>query len=176
MNLSGVKKIDLRKREFVDNRGSLLSLWNNLDCNITFVEDRISKSRIKVLRGFHGDFKTWKLISCIGGIFDLHLIDIRKKSPTYLQKDKIVMMYGDWSILVPPGILNAHEARNDQVILWYKWSERYAGPENQISLNPYDPSLNIQWGFDKHIISDRDKNSKNLKEVLNDTKDYNFGY
>lgn len=176
MNLDGIIKINLKNRKFCDNRGCLLSLWNNLDCNITFIEDRISKSRMKVLRGFHGDFKTWKLIACLAGIFDLHLIDIRSKSPTFLQKDKIEMSFGGYAILVPPGVLNAHEALNDQVILWYKWSERYDGPKNQITLNPYDPNLNIDWVFNQHIISDRDSNAKNIKEVLNDTKNYNFGY
>ena len=36
---------------------------NNLDIN--FIQDDISISKKNVLRGIHGDKKTWKLISCL---------------------------------------------------------------------------------------------------------------
>ena len=47
------------------------------------IQDDISISKHNVLRGIHGDNKTWKLISCLYGIFYLLVVN----------NDKIIMHY-----------------------------------------------------------------------------------
>ena len=55
---------------FEDHRGFYVQTYNEKDykkhgINIKFIEDDISVSTKNVLRGIHGDFRTWKLISCL---------------------------------------------------------------------------------------------------------------
>ena len=71
-NLQGVLKIKLKP--FKDLRGYYLETFNkNLfkrtKKKINFIQDDISVSKKNVLRGIHGDYKTWKLVSCLSGEF-----------------------------------------------------------------------------------------------------------
>ena len=52
---------------FKDYRGQLWTSWELRKINKKFVHDKFSFSKKNVLRGFHGDKKTWKLISCVYG-------------------------------------------------------------------------------------------------------------
>ena len=59
---------------FEDFRGEYIETYNkndflNAGISIEFIQDDISISRKNVLRGIHGDQKTWKLISCLYGAF-----------------------------------------------------------------------------------------------------------
>ena len=59
---------------FEDFRGTYVEsynkrLYNEAGINIEFLEDDISTSTKHVLRGIHGDQRTWKLISCLWGKF-----------------------------------------------------------------------------------------------------------
>ena len=59
---------------FDDFRGSYIETYNarlykERGVNQDFIQDDISTSFKGVLRGIHGDDKTWKLVSCIHGTF-----------------------------------------------------------------------------------------------------------
>src|SRR5262245_13498783 len=58
---------------------------------IEFVEDDISMSRQGVLRGLHGDSKTWKLIQCLHGEFYYVVADLRRGSPTYRRWESFIL-------------------------------------------------------------------------------------
>lgn len=71
---------------FYDFRGEYVETFNEMKYNffdnqgvqVKFIEDDISMSRQNVLRGLHGDSKTWKLIQCLHGEFiTLWLICVR---------------------------------------------------------------------------------------------------
>jgi dTDP-4-dehydrorhamnose 3,5-epimerase len=73
-NLDGVNKIELTS--FEDHRGSYIETYNKnffieKGIEVDFLQDDISVSHKNVLRGVHGDQKTWKLISCLYGEFQL---------------------------------------------------------------------------------------------------------
>ena len=54
-----------KNRSFKDKRGYYWTSWKkNLIKNLEFRHDKFSLSKKNVLRGLHGDKKTWKLISC----------------------------------------------------------------------------------------------------------------
>ena len=55
--------------------------------DVVFMEDDISVSKRGVLRGLHGDDKTWKLIQCLWGEIFVAVVDMRRDSATYLQWD-----------------------------------------------------------------------------------------
>ena len=72
-SLPGVKLIERYLAE--DHRGFYAEIYNRrlyFDKGITveFVEQDFSFSKRNVLRGLHGDDKTWKLISCPFGKSD----------------------------------------------------------------------------------------------------------
>ena len=72
-----IKKYKLKS--FTDNRGFFLETYSKKKfkdiSKLKFIEDDISFSKKNVLRGFHGDFKTWKLITCIYGNIQIGTIN-----------------------------------------------------------------------------------------------------
>ena len=66
----------LVKDKFFENRGSLYTIYDSRDFDINFVQDKISKSYQGVIRGFHGDDVTWKLITCLYGRLKLITYDV----------------------------------------------------------------------------------------------------
>ena len=71
---------------FKDHRGFYWTSWKKgVIKNITFKHDKFSLSKKNVLRGLHGDIKTWKLISCPYGKFYLVVVNCEKKSKDYLK-------------------------------------------------------------------------------------------
>ena len=65
--ISGV--CELSPSVFTDYRGDLWTTWkkDEFDFDIDFNHDKVSTSRKNVLRGIHGDFKSWKLVTCLYG-------------------------------------------------------------------------------------------------------------
>ena len=51
--------------KYFEKRGNIYTIFKQEDMpeGVTFVQDKISKSFQGVIRGFHGDNKTWKLIT-----------------------------------------------------------------------------------------------------------------
>ena len=61
-----------------------------------------------VLRGIHGDDKTWKLVSCIHGKIFQVIVDLRKDSKTFKKwKSYEISSKNKKSILIPPNFGNA---------------------------------------------------------------------
>ena len=53
---------------FKDFRGEIWTNWEKKYLkNVNFNLSKFTKSKKNVLRGFHGDPKSWKLVSCIKG-------------------------------------------------------------------------------------------------------------
>lgn len=154
----------LVKDKFFENRGSLYTIYDSRDFDINFVQDKISKSYQGVIRGFHGDDLTWKLITCLYGRLKLitYDVDADVKEEYVLDGDDKESV----SILVPPRVLNGHQCLSSHCIFHYKWSHYYTGPESQWSVYYNDSTINPQWDWDiAGIISDRDKGSPSLKEL-----------
>ena len=53
---------------FEDFRGELYTLFKQEEHELVFNHDKVSVSRQNVLRGMHGDSKSWKLITCLSGV------------------------------------------------------------------------------------------------------------
>ncbi len=124
---------------------------------INFVEDDISMSRQHVLRGLHGDSKTWKLIQCLMGEFYYVVVDMRKDSPTYLNWEAFTMNEKNRiQVLVPAGCANGHLVLSDRTIFSYKQSQYYSGMQNQFTVRWNDPTLKIFWPISQPILSERD--------------------
>ena len=71
---------------FKDHRGLYWTSWKkNNQIKLNFIHDKFSLSKKNVLRGLHGDSKTWKLISCPYGKFFLVVVNCIKNSKNYLK-------------------------------------------------------------------------------------------
>ena len=148
---------------FEDFRGELYTVFNQDYNELVFNHDKVAISRQHVLRGLHGDNKSWKLITCLSGEIYLIIVDFRPDSVNYLKWDSIVLTSKNKkSVLVPPMFANGHLVLSNEATFFYKWSYpgKYPDVKDQFSLNWKDPAINIHWPIDNPILSDRDKYSK----------------
>lgn len=145
---------------FEDFRGELYTLFKQEEHELVFNHDKVSVSRQNVLRGMHGDSKSWKLITCLSGVVYLVVIDNRPESPNYLKWDSIVLSDTNRKqILVPPMFANGHLVLSSTAVFFYKWSYPgdYPDVKDQFTLKWNDPEINIHWPIDNPILSKRDK-------------------
>lgn len=151
---------------FKEDRGFIWTSYSNKEINsllpedLDFIHDKFSKSNQRVLRGIHGDKKTWKLISCIYGQIMQVLVDFRQNSNTYLHHEIYNLDYeSPKMILIPPGFGNAFYVKSEYAIYHYKlaYLGAYADVNDQFTIPWNDPRLSIDWPDLNPITSDRDK-------------------
>jgi dTDP-4-dehydrorhamnose 3,5-epimerase len=159
-----IKPESLRDGEgeiFKDMRGVFFETYSeakykNLGINVHFVEDDISISRKNVLRGMHGNDRTWKLISCLYGKVFFVALNCDEKSAAFGKWESFNLNDENrWRILVPPMYGSGYLALTDKIILQYKQSEYYK-PEGQFTYRWNDPRFNISWPVKNPILSARD--------------------
>lgn len=144
---------------FEDFRGELYTLYKQEDFSLSFNHDKVSISRKNVLRGLHGDSKSWKLITCLAGEVYLVVVDYRRSSPNYLKWDSIVLTHKNRkSVLVPPMFANGHLVLSKEATFFYKWSYPgdYPDVKDQFTLKWDNPNLGIHWPISNPILSKRD--------------------
>ena len=159
------KKIYVLKNSiFKDNRGYYWTTWKKNNFNkLKFNHDKFSISKKNVLRGFHCDFKSWKLVTCVFGKLVLAVVNVDKKDRDYLLSKKFILSFDKpKSILIPPNYANAHLCLSKFCIFHYKWSYsgKYPGINHQKSFKWNDPNFKITWPIKKPILSKRDEKSK----------------
>jgi len=140
---------------FEDVRGYVAPIFRKGDIpSVHFVEDRISVGYKHVIKGFHGDEKTFKLFICLEGEVELREFNLKSK------KWNTIRLAGNQNLmaLVMPNTLNAHQVLSDKAIILYKWSHVYTSPEKQFSVYPLDTNfIDKPWPLDGVILSDRDQ-------------------
>lgn len=125
-----------------------------------FVQANNSLSRIRgTLRGLHyqlGRFAEDKLIRCIrGAIFDV-VVDLRPKSPTFLQHCTLELRAEMRNaVYVPRGCANGIQTLEPDSELFYLASNFYEFPaERGVRWN--DPRFAISWPLPPAVISPKD--------------------
>jgi len=147
---------------FNDLRGSYVEIYNEelyteAGINVKFVEDDISVSRRNVLRGIHGDGKTWKLVSCLYGKFYLVVVNWDRSSAQFGKWESFILSDENrLQILIPPKFGNGHLVLSGLTIFHYKQSTYY-DRAGQFTLLWNDPKLGIKWPIDNPILSERDE-------------------
>lgn len=142
---------------FEDHRGQYIEIYNEKDypdykgTPIKFVQDDISVSRFKVLRGVHGDHHTWKLISCLYG--HIYLVVVAPNRLTH--ESFTISEHNRRQVLVPPSHGVGHVVLTDKAIFHYKQSTHY-DRESQFTIKWNDPALAIDWPIKDPILSQRD--------------------
>jgi len=157
----------IRPSFFKDLRGLLWTSFIDKQLNdyipdeLSFVHDKFAITKQNVLRGIHYDSKSWKLVTCVDGIVEQVIVDMREESPNFKKWEKIELC-GDrpTMVLVPPGVGNAFYVKSSSAVYHYKlaYHGNYADEDEQETVYWNDTSLGIDWSATEPILSNRDKN------------------
>jgi len=178
-----VKKTNLNRvllitpPEFRDFRGSFIEIYNQKEYNcifqengleeLKFVQDDISVSKKNVLKGIHGDEKTWKLISCLYGKIYAVIVNCDKDSKAFGQwQGFIISDKNRHQILIPPKFGNSYLVLSETAVYNYKQTEYYDKINTPQFTYAWDNAkFNIDWPIKNPILSSRDAFSD--KTILN---------
>ncbi len=163
-NLPGL--ILIEPKVFNDDRGFFLesfkySDFNNYGITSNFLQDNHSYSKKGVIRGLHfqkNPMPQGKLVRVIkGSVFDV-AVDLRKKSPAYLQWAGVELSDHNNKLLwIPEGFAHGFAVTSDEAILLYKCTNEYnQSLDSGIIWN--DPQINIKWPFSNPLLSEKDIN------------------
>lgn len=161
---------------FQDNRGYFFESFHsskyqekNIDTN--FIQDNISKSVKGTVRGLHfqkGKYAQGKLSQVISGkILDI-VVDIRSNSPMFgkhfsleLSEENHLQLY------IPVGFAHGFTVLSDSAIFMYKCTNYY-NKESERCILYNDKDLNINWGVENPIVSERDLAGQLFKDMKKD--------
>jgi dTDP-4-dehydrorhamnose 3,5-epimerase len=151
---------------FEDLRGNIYTSYNDdiykndlLPQRLDFKHDKFAMSRQNVLRGLHGDSKTWKLVSCVYGEILEVVADMRKKSSTYMKWEGFSLNADKYrQVLIPPGFVNGYYVQSEYAVFHYKLAYHgdYIDADDQMTVAWNDRQLNIDWPCDDPILQSRD--------------------
>tara|TARA_B100000242_G_scaffold294005_1_gene274156 strand:- start:1657 stop:2199 length:543 start_codon:yes stop_codon:yes gene_type:complete len=157
---------------FNDSRGYFFESWsenllqkNNIE--LKFVQDNESLSHKGVLRGLHFQnppYEQGKLVRVIkGAVLDV-AVDIRKLSPTYGKYCSVKLSSKNKKIFwIPPGFAHGFLTLENDTIFSYKCTSLY-NKSSEEALLWNDADLNIDWGIDIPIVSEKDNLAGNFKD------------
>ncbi|MEK0421373.1 MAG: dTDP-4-dehydrorhamnose 3,5-epimerase [Bacteroidetes bacterium] len=164
----------LKPKVFADHRGHFYEsyradFFKQKGLNIDFVQDNQSLSNKGIVRGLHFQSPPHaqdKLVRVVAGAVLDVAVDIRKDSPTYgksfaveLTADNFLMMF------IPKGFAHGFATLTDNTIFQYKCSDYYApAAEGGVLWN--SPTLQIDWGIDNPILSDKDTKHPDFSEFV----------
>ena len=159
--LDGVLLIEPPTR-FIDFRGEYVETYNKelyhaAGIKTDFLQDDISVSTHKCLRGLHGDLDTTKLISCFYGKFYLVVVNNDPQSSQYRKWTSFTLDDKNrQAVLVPPKFGNGHLVMSDWAMFHYK-QDSYYNRAGQFTLIWNDPELGLWWPIKDPIVSRRDQ-------------------
>ena len=149
-----------------DKRGSIFTTYEKetydkyLPEGLNFIHDKFAESHNNVLRGLHGDSKTWKLITCIYGEILEVVADMRPDSLTFLKWDSFELNNKNKKqILVPPKFVNGYYILSEFAVFHYKlaYEGEYFDVGSQMVVKWNDERLKIKWPCKNPILQSRDK-------------------
>lgn len=164
----------LKPSIFKDQRGYFFESYNQqlftkLGLQYTFVQDNQSMSKKGVIRGLHFQnppYAQAKLVRVIQGeILDV-AVDLRKESDTFGQHYQVhLSAENQLQLLIPEGFAHGFVALKENTIVQYKCTQFYK-KEAEGTLIYNDPDLNINWGIDHPITTEKDLQGVSFKELI----------
>jgi dTDP-4-dehydrorhamnose 3,5-epimerase len=151
---------------FQDERGTIWTSFLKdkieklLPDNLHFKHDKFSESKQNVLRGIHGDNKSWKLVTAVYGEIHQVVVDCRKDSSTYFQWEKFIINKDNQQlILIPPNMGNSYYVKSRVAIYHYKvaYTGDYIDAKGQFTIPWNDSRIKIDWEISNPLLSVRDR-------------------
>jgi dTDP-4-dehydrorhamnose 3,5-epimerase len=169
--------VELTPRVFNDERGMFFESYNEqifkqLGLPTNFVQDNQSFSIKGVVRGLHfqkAPFAQGKLVRVISGTVLDVAVDIRPESPTF-GKHEIFELSSEKNNIayIPEGFAHGFVALEDSVFS-YKCTNIY-NKESESGILWNDADLNINWGVENPIVSEKDAILPTFKSLFGDLK------
>lgn len=162
-HLNGV--LHIKPRVHQDHRGHFFESFRKdsleeFGADLEFVQDNQSLSQKNILRGLHFQappYAQGKLVRVIQGAVRDVVLDIRKSSSTFgkyrcfdLSGENFEMVY------VPPGFAHGFVTLENSTIFTYKCTQYY-NPNSEGGVLWNSPELNIPWGIDNPVLSQKDE-------------------
>ena len=158
---------------FGDSRGWFMESWSQKKMEeaglfYNFVQDNHSFSALKgTLRGLHfqkGSSSQAKLVRCVrGAVLDV-AVDLRKNSKTYKKWVGCVLSEENKKqFLIPRGFAHGFLTLTDNVEFVYK-ADNYYDPQADRNIIWNDEEINVDWGIENPILSEKDKKAPKLSE------------
>ncbi|MFM1745113.1 MAG: hypothetical protein RLZZ630_1050 [Bacteroidota bacterium] len=154
----------IHPKVFTDDRGCFfesfnLEVFEKLGLPTDFYQDNQSISRKGVIRGLHFQSPPWeqgKLVRVVSGrVIDV-AVDIRKESKTYGKHIRIELSGETQALLwIPPGFAHGFSVLEQDTVFLYKCTKPYH-PEAEQGLVWNDPDLDINWGMEEPVVSQKD--------------------
>jgi dTDP-4-dehydrorhamnose 3,5-epimerase len=142
---------------FKDYRGEYAETYNQQEIlpGLTFVQDSAILSKKNVLRGYHGDNRTTKLVTCLHGAFQIAVVCIDPMDERYMIPETFILDDKErQSLVVPPRFVNAHMCLTNTCLFFYKQDTFYKGQKYQYSVR-WDMVRGVMWPCTP-ILSKRD--------------------
>ncbi len=155
INLNSYKD---NRGEFYESYKDILLKQHNIDFNI--IQENTCISNKNVIRGFHYQEEPYsqaKLLQVLNGkILDIVINLETKEIFKYVLDSKEKQL-----LYIPKGYAHGYGILEDNTIVSYKTDALY-NKNSENGFNPY--SLNINWGIESPIISEKDKELKILNQ------------
>jgi dTDP-4-dehydrorhamnose 3,5-epimerase len=157
----------LKHECYEDHRGTYEELYNEekfqkicdeyLGHRIDFREDNIAVSSQNVLRGLHGDDRTWKYVTCLVGKYFINVLNYDEKSEFFGKSQSFVLSeQNKHQLLIPPLHGHGYCVMSERAVFYYKQSCIYQGMAKQFTIRYDDPRFNLWWPIKNPILSYRD--------------------
>jgi dTDP-4-dehydrorhamnose 3,5-epimerase len=115
--------------------------------------------RAGTVRGMHFQWppsQEGKLVRCIRGRLHDVLLDMRPRSPSYLQHVAVTLDEDNHdAVFIPSGIAHGFQTLLDRTEVLYQMTDSFA-PELAAGMRWNDPALAIGWPMQASVISERD--------------------
>ncbi len=157
---------------FKDARGIFRRNFCEDEMKIFMKNSRIMQANLSfnykkfTLRGFHyqkGPKAEGKLLTCLAGEIHDVLIDLRKRSTTYLKTLEVNLSEKNMkSIFIPKGCANAFLTLKSKTLIHYYCTNKY-NPQYENGIRFNDPILKVKWPSRPKIISNKDNSWKNFR-------------
>ncbi len=163
-HISGLRIIE--RHSFEDRRGYFERLYSHKEFD-SLLQDRMikqinhtftrKKGTVRGLHYQHPPFSEVKIVSCLkGSVWDV-AVDLRKKSPTFLQYHAIRMSEDDSiSFWIPEGFAHGFQTLTHDCKMLYLHTKEYM-PNSEGALNATDPKVKVEWPLKISDISDKDR-------------------
>jgi dTDP-4-dehydrorhamnose 3,5-epimerase len=162
----------IEPKVFGDARGFFMETWNlqkyqAAGIDGAFVQDNISVSRLRSLRGLHfqNPNPQGKLVSVLQGeVLDV-VVDLRVRSATFGKSEAVLLSSENKrQFYIPPGFAHGFAVLSETAMFHYKCTGFYS-PKDEMTLRWNDPALAIEWPVAEPIVSDKDAKGLLLKEI-----------
>lgn len=161
---------------FEDERGFFYESFNQKKFNeaigmeINFVQDNHSKSKQNVIRGLHlqkEPYAQGKLIRVINGLILDVAVDLRVGSKFYGSYiAEYLSSENKRQLWIPEGFAHGFSVISNYAEVCYK-TDKFYNATSEITINPLDEDLGIDWCVNKPFLSTKDKKGIKFKNLKN---------